>query len=313
MKYIILLFLSFLSFQTYARDEGYQAPAVCTSDGCFCPEGTKNIGNLCIRDADPDPFIPNNPSCVSGYETYPARGGSFNCFTPCRKFWKRVYDIDGFAEPNCSADCPPQYSLYEEEGMCKLYCGNEWIFEEYKGQCYYKCKAGEERDPIDKLCKVPKPPEPEIPQKNCETDIILAVVCMKNSIVTRTNIAKEINTEEKNRTIELLKNMQQGLDEVKQSNGNNTGNGNGETPTENNDYDINEFNADTPFIDLDERILDSNIFASNASCPKDNSIQLYGHTYSFKYSEICSNLQFLGQFVMVIAYLFAGYIIIKRS
>lgn len=304
MKYIFLLFLSLISFQCFA----YQAPKTCTSDGCFCPDGTTDVDNLCIKSDNPDPFVPNNPSCDTGYETYPARGGSFNCFKPCRPLYKRSFDAYGFAENICGPDCPPMFSLNEEEASCKLYCGNEYIFEEYKGQCYYKCNAGEVRDPIDKVCKVPKAPDPEIPPKNCDTDIVLAIVCMKNSIVTRTNISKDINTEEKNRTIELLKNMQQSLDEVKQSGGNT-----GETPTENNDYDTNEFNAETPFIDLDERILDSNIFASNASCPQDNSIQLYGHTYSFKYSEICSNLQFLGQFVMVIAYLLAGYIIIKRS
>ena len=162
MKHFFLLFLLFLSTSVFAQI----APKVCpyredgsffTSD-CYCPEGQIELKEgLCFAPEDTDPVI-SHRDC-GNYDAYPSWSGEINCFLPCRPMHKRVYDEDGFAVNICMSACPPPLSLFEDEGVCKMFCPDQDII----GQaCYKKCLPNQIRDSVTHYCKDLEPePEPE--------------------------------------------------------------------------------------------------------------------------------------------------------
>lgn len=316
MKYIIAFFLLFISFNTYSDR---WAPPYCpdanmTLDQCSCPPRTERDGNLCIY-PDP-PYVPPEIEqiCSSGYDPYPARGGDVNCFAPCPPLHKRVYDSDGFAVKSCSADCPTDgdYSLNIEKGFCHVFCVEPK--EAVGGWCRPMCFAPEYRDPLTKQCVLPKEPEPPKPPKNCNNNIAIAIQCLQINVSNLIAQTSSQNIQEKQETNELLKQISENIGKLNNSNGNGNNNGNNNSSSSEalDLSDLDKFNADTPFYETDPSNLSSNIFRSNASCPKDSSINLYGKTFSFKYSALCTELNFVGNFILILSMVLGVMIVIRR-
>lgn len=73
--------------------------------------------------------------------------------------------------------------------------------------------------------------------------------------------------------------------------------------------------VDTPNRELDQKSLDSNLYNYGSSCPADRtlSMNIVGRpfTKTFSFSEICSQLQVLGNLVMAGAYLYGGLIVAR--
>ena len=305
MKYIIAFFLLFISFNTYS---GGWAPPYCPDSNislsqCPCPSGTLREGNLCLY-LDPPYTPPDIPhECSSTHEAHPGLGGQINCFRPCPDMHRRVYDSQGYAINSCSADCPrdSDYSLNVDKGICEVLCGD--FKEAVGGRCVPICYEPEYRDPLTKQCVLPpEPVEPE-PPKDCDNDISLAIQCLQIHISNLIGIASTTNIEEKQETNQLLLDISENIGKLQ------NGNNGSENSSE---LDLNQFNADVPFEEINPSNLSSDIFRSNASCPKDSSINLYGKTFSFKYSSLCTELQAVGNFILILSVVFGVMIVIRN-
>ncbi|WP_151838141.1 MULTISPECIES: virulence factor TspB C-terminal domain-related protein [unclassified Acinetobacter] len=110
-----------------------------------------------------------------------------------------------------------------------------------------------------------------------------------------------------------LKSISDKLNEIAQKIGGNTNNNGNNGNNDWGNVDTSPFTADLPVRDVDRQQLSENLFISNAQCPADKVFDstILGHSvsFSFSYSNICDFLHMFGYLVMIIAYLYAAYIL----
>ena len=171
------------------------------------------------------------------------------------------------------------------------------------GVCRSKCEANEVRNPITKQCQVPEPqPEPE--PEECEGSVVESIQCLKIKV--------------SNSLLDLKNNFTGGFDSFNDLLNQllEKDNSTSSEPKPDSDYsdlDPNELNAETPFSEISLMSLTEDNFNSSSSCPADNSIDVWGHVYSFSYARLCDSLETIGYFLLALAYCFAAFIIVRKS
>ncbi len=334
MKYL-LLFLSILFIQSVNAETCYvfQAPQAYPDGNqmvYYCHEGWQHImpENEC-RAVVPCPDVPEppDPECVSGFEkVYNNIDNSLvGCMRKCPSGQLRNYFPNGDPMDSCYLDCKAEDGMMIENDQCvPLLCynpnhelvitpfkpfrqcvqkcndGYERSWEKYQDmQCHKKCPSGEIA--VGNTCVKPQPdPDPE-EETDCST-IVGSIKCLKKFIIEALDHFSTIN-DDLGQTINVLDDVSNAVDNINF----------GENTNNNNDYDTSLFNADVPFRELNETLLDKNKFSSHPSCPADNTFTIWTKTYSFSYVRICNALETLSHLVMILSLIIASYIIVRKS
>lgn len=306
MKYLLLfLFTFFLNTATHS------AAAECTSDKdgtykwCHClnsPATPILSGDTCISVPEP-PRIEIEGTCNSDFDAYNI-GGRVRCFLKCEPPSQRDYHYET-GEPlnSCSVVCGEKgdyrWSYNVDLRSCVYTCFSSE--EMIGGVCKKKCESNEVRNPITKQCEIPEP-EPEPEPEECEGSIVESIQCLKIKVTNSLNNLKNDFTGGFDSFNDLLKQL---LEKI--------GSDDSDPSNPQPDIDPNELNQQTPFIDLNSRSITEDSFQSNSSCPSDNTIVFWAHTYSFSYLRLCESLETIGYFLMALAYAFAAFIIVRKS
>lgn len=225
-----------------------------------------------------------------------------NCFQP--------YELEGTRCVHRKKICPEPYAILHDGSCGRPIAGCLSDYEEYidennqyscrkcefginqDGSCNYNkvCKASE--DLINGECK-----KKSNNLEGCDASIINAIECytddITESIENLDNLPSKLA-----QTIDSFMNLifetNQKSDEYE--------------PTEEEQEEILSYTEQPviiPVINYEIPTFVTNLFRSNASCPADNTLNLYANTYSFSYQKICDWLNTLSNIVMILSIYFS--------
>jgi len=161
-------------------------------------------------------------------------------------------------------------------------------------------------------------PDPEECEVDCDNELndVQGIINSINN--AGNNITESLSDllSDLNDGLSLIADKLQDIISNQDNNSNNNNNTGCETDCDDGSgVDTSGLNADVPYIQLEEKQLDQNIFASSASCPADNTLSMQlgnrSFSYTFKYQPICNGLEILGFFILAFAYMFAANIVVK--
>ncbi len=286
-KYLFLIAISLLSFQVYAQceagiEKSLQVPGsiINSPQQYVCNNSCRYKLNSCVHVEHEGP----NGTCLAT-STGERCGGTNPDPLP-----------DPETELTCSVDtCLNPNNLKCPSGYVGGFVNNQRV-----------CTKSSSPDP--------DPPCDPATDESCtgepsNQEIIAAIDDAKYSIADSIYDMTDIL---RNSLIDINNSLAQIADKL-QNIGSGTGGENGEGGD--GYVDTSGFDADVPMRELEQKTLKENLFPSSAQCPPDNtlSMNVFGttFTYNFSYQQICNPLYNIGYLVMIFAYLYAAYIVVK--
>lgn len=304
-KYLIFIFIYFLSHQSFAACSQYanSLVALMESPGSV---GTKH----CIEyNKDKCEIIMESGLLITQHGRLPY--GIFNGHS-CQ-FEKEDYSCqDDVCPATEQTTCPEthQKGMYNGQLSCVrindnvLQCNTDYCFNPDNKFCptgYVRGSFNDQAACVKSSTSNPNPnpnPDPE-PNDDAESSQIKQ---------TLTNIKTSIDT--LNQTVS---NSLTELTDLLTNHFENENNGDDNNNPVSVDTSTLEAEVPTQNYGNTAQSLSTNLFASSAQCPADNTLSMnfMGKTvtYTFRYDTICNALSFLGYFILIIAYVFAARIV----
>lgn len=320
-KYLFILFSLFLSSNIYAACEAGVSAAfestladppytVCASSSSF--GGSK---------------------CIFEIYTMNKTGSKFDMFgTSTGASCTAETKLDAVEDPDSPLQCTGQVCQNPEDKACPsgytkgIYNGALSCVKNNTEPDTLQCTQDTCLNPENKRCPsgyvsgsvngqnvcskstIPDPnPDPDpVCEVDCgDDDVIGAVNDAKNTIF---NAVDSVRNSVSDGFSKIGSTLQAILDKDPSDNG-------GNSDDDGNGLDLTGLDADAPVQQLDHRVLDENLFNSNASCPPKNVLSLspFGKsfTYEFDYQPICDSFHTLSFVIMTLAYCYAAYIVVK--
>lgn len=318
-----------------------------TYGSCYtCPTDFPEWDNVIVDTTpDPDRWICQKP-CGANEKRLPRfQGAGFSCYT-CTEIYKEWQ-----GDQCVTKSCPAPLVLDTNDGKCKEYdvkCSpyqeKVYSYSDSRPYCTSFCQSGQYRNKQGFCKTIPScqanqqltftqemvkttsykeykcqtlclPDQNEIDGK-CFARCELNEVFEDGQCVSQDGIIRAINRL-KNRFTDITYNNIDDLHDLSDSAIEDLETANQDlenfepNPPQNNDYDLTQLEADTPFFNIDT-ILDDSLFASRNQCPSDRSFQIWSTSYDFKFSRICGFLQLLSYLVMCISIVLSYFIIRGR-
>lgn len=242
------------------------------------------------------------------------------CNNDCRYRLQACVDVDielqsgicsaistGETCSNGNPDPEPQPTELEcTSDMCynpnNLRCPSGYTSGSFNGQRV--CARSSNPDPIDPECP---------PDTDCNGSDQGVINAVNNANADISGNINNLSNNLGNALLDVRDKLNEIADKIANLGNGSGGNNNGNGENEWGDVDTSPFTADLPVREIEQKQLSENLFSYNAQCPPDNTLNMnfLGHsvTYTFSYSQICDALHILGYFVLLMAYLYAAYIV----
>ena len=311
-KYLIFIFIYFLSHQSFASCSQYADTfvALMVSPGSV---GTKHCVEFNKNKCE---IIMESGLLITQHGRLPY--GIFNGHS-CQ-FEKEDYSCEDDVCPATEqTTCPEthQKGMYNGQLSCVrindnvLECNTDYCFNPDNKFCptgYVRGSFNEQAACVKSSTSNPNPnpdpdpdPDPD-PNDDAESSLIKQTLTnIKTSIDTLNQTVSNSFTELTDLLTSQFENENNGDDENNNPVSVDTSTLEAEVPTQN--------------YGNSAQSLSTNLFASSAQCPADNTLSMnfMGKTvtYTFRYDAICNALSFLGYFILLIAYVLAARIVVQ--
>lgn len=225
-----------------------------------------------------------------------------NCFQP--------YELEGTRCVHREKICPKPYSILHDGSCGRPTAGclsdhEEYIDENNKFSCR-KCEFGINEDGTCNYNKVCKASEDfingECKKKSnnlegCDASIVNSIECYTDDITNKIDNLDNLPNQLTQKIDEIINLMFESTQKTDENN-----------PTEEEQEAVQNYSEEPviiPVINYEIPAFVTNLFRSNASCPADNSLNLYANTYSFSYQKICDWLNVLSGIVITLSIYFS--------
>jgi len=188
--------------------------------------------------------------------------------------------------------------------------------------CYPQCQSGYEMDVFGNCNKLPEttcpdgynkvgnncvPIEPEPQPNQCET-VVSSINCLTDSVFNAVTSATNNLGSLFQDIIDLLTGTSETLDTKLEEQNQNPNLPN--QPDQN--VDTSSMYASMSFKEIAKSQLEEDRFQSHPQCPSDRTLEKWGTSYTFSFSQVCTIADKLSSLIMILAYLTAAFILVRK-